>query len=146
MHSDSFIATVSILGIVLGTAVVWMVVRIANRRRKLGRVYWKTAAAAASVLVLYSLSFGPAYWWQHSSGSRIVSVVYAPLVEATGYSPKFVWRALHWYAGCAVKNDGQRLGIAPLFRNGPRAFHWFREVPISVKPPAPNPDGKPESN
>src|SRR5437899_226915 len=96
---------------------------------------------ATCLAVLYVASFGPAYWWQHSSESRIITVVYAPLVETAWHFPTFVMDGMWWYATCAVSDNGKRLGCSPLWRGGPRALSWLFPVAVPVNPPAPNPEG-----
>jgi hypothetical protein len=108
-----------------------------KRRRRWRRI---TLLLAVS-LALYAASFGPAYWWQHSSGNQIIPLVYAPLVEAAWHVPLGA-RALAWYAACGVSDNGKRLGCAPLSRDGIRAFSWITPRDVFGRPLSPMPPGR----
>ena len=109
-----------VVGIATAVFVVLQVVRIVNRRQKRRTIAW--AAAVVALLTVYVISFGPAYWWQHSSRSRAVTILYAPLVETAWRSPSFVVNGLWWYATSAGHDDDMWLGCGPLWRNGPRVW------------------------
>jgi hypothetical protein len=127
-------AVFALVGLAVPAFVVWQTVRIVNRRPNRRAILW--SAAALMLFALYVASFGPAYWWQHSSGSRIVPVVYAPLVETAWRAPRFVINWLGWYASCAGSDYDKRLACSPLWRDGPRAFSWIT-VEIPGRPNAP---------
>jgi hypothetical protein len=155
MHSDEFITIVSTLGIILVAVSVWLILRMVNSRRRPSARFWKTIAVACSLLLLYLLGFGPAYWWQHSSGSRVIPIIYSPLCEITSYSPRWVQHGLARYALWGVTDDGQRFAISPT-GHGPRVFYWLthpvippdpnRGMPRRVNTPAATPDTTSESN
>ena len=132
---------------VIGTSVplfvVWTTVRSVNRRPNRKAIAW--VATVLVLVVLYVLSFGPAYWWQRSSNGQIIPIIYAPLVETAWRSPGFAIKGLTWYACCLGYGENQRFGCSPLWRDGPRAFHWTSIGP-SAKSPAPRLKTPPESN
>jgi hypothetical protein len=132
-----------VIGTAVAAFVVWQTVRSMNRRPNRKGIAWATAGMV--LVVLYVLSFGPAYWWQHSSGSRVIPIVYAPLVETGWRSPRFVLNGLTWYATCTGYDSDKRLGCSPLWRNGPRAFSWI-SVRVPSNPTSPAPNAPPESN
>ena len=133
----------AVIATAVAVCVVWATVRSFNRRPTRKAIAW--AAAVLVLVVLYVLSFGPAYWWQRSSNGRIIPIIYAPLVETAWRSPGFVIKGLAWYACCLGYDEDQRFGCSPLWRDGPRAFHW-----TSIRPPdnsaAPRLNAPPESN
>jgi len=122
------------IGFAVAAVVVWQIVRSINRRPN--RKAIARAAAVTALLVLYVVSFGPAYWWQRSSRSRIIPIIYAPLVEGAWHSPGFVLDGLRWYACCIGYDSDEPLGCHPLWRDGPRAFDWYS---MHVLEPAPVP-------
>jgi len=124
----------AVVGLGIPAFIVWQVVRMVNRRPNRRVLAW--SAGALAIFILYVVSFGPAYWWQHSSGSRLVPVVYAPLVESAWRAPRFVINGLAWYAMCAGADDNKRLGCSPLWPDGPRAFSWIT-IEIPGKPATP---------
>jgi hypothetical protein len=135
--------TFSVIGAAVAAFVVLQTVRSINRRPNRKAIAW--VAAGLALFALYVLSFGPAYWWEHSSGSRIVPIVYAPLVETAWRAPRFVLNGLTWYAMCTGYDDDKRLGCSPLWRNGPRAFSWTT-ISVPPNPRAPAPNAPPKSN
>jgi hypothetical protein len=128
-----------LIGISLAALVVWLTVKIVNRRANRRAIAWATGALF--LFALYVLSFGPAYWWQHDSGSHIVPIVYAPLVETAWRAPRFVIKGLTWYAMCAGSDENKRFACAPLWPDGPRAFEW-----ITIEIPGRSPAAKPHAN
>lgn len=144
MHDEFVTIGIGALGIVAVAFGVRAAIRRINSRKKPPRKFWIRSAWIGGVLVVYVLSFGPAYWWQYSSEDRIIPIIYAPLIEATGHMPRYVWRTLSWYASCGItgasmgmSDEGKRLGCSPLWRNGLRAWHWFTPDDLRVSPPNP---------
>lgn len=102
---------------------------------------WRFWAVVVLFPVLYVGSFGPAYWWQHSSDSRIVTIVYAPLVELAWHFPNPLMDLGWAYANCGVSDNGKRLAWAPLWHDaarpsGPMSLFWFDPTAIAAQAPA----------
>ncbi|RPI81259.1 MAG: hypothetical protein EHM42_10915 [Planctomycetaceae bacterium] len=110
-----------VLGATAAAFAVWQIVAIVNQRQNRRVCVW--TGVVLIVFMAYVISFGPAYWWLRSSGSSVIPVVYLPLTEAAWRSPRFVLNGLSWYA-CRGQPDNMRLGCAPMWRDGPRAFSW----------------------
>lgn len=122
----------------LGTALVaffiWQIVAAINGRQS--RRMRRFALGLLLGLPCYVVSFGPAYWWLRSTNDKIIPVIYCPLVEAAWRAPRPVILRLGDYASVG-KAEHLRLGCGPLWKNGPRAFHWFSIEPFDA-PTAPS--------
>jgi hypothetical protein len=84
----------SILGEAFTAFVVWLGVRIINRRER-----WAIWTAVA--LMAYPLLLGPACWMSSHTGrgAEIVSVIYEPLIFD---GPEFAGCGLQWYSQLAA--------------------------------------------
>ncbi|MBS0263605.1 MAG: hypothetical protein JSS02_16810 [Planctomycetes bacterium] len=126
-------------GTTVGLWIVWQTVRWLNRRPDRKALAWGTTFLVGGVL--YVLSVGPAYWWLQPGDSDVIPGFYAPLSEAAWRGPPWCLKGLAWYTGLFHQNPDHRWGCAPLWRNGPRAFHWVSIIPIQVTSPGENTGG-----
>jgi hypothetical protein len=104
------------LAVAFGAFVVWLAVRIANRRERWAK--W-TLAVVIGLSVLYVASFGPACWAFRSNmtpGSLMfVEKCYRPLVIASRDSPPPIAIPLRWWASLyappvSMTWDGSAMG------------------------------------
>jgi hypothetical protein len=138
----------SICGITLAAICIWLTVRIVNRRERWAK--W-TLTAVIGLPALYVVSFGPACWIGSRTGidsvdrklsASLVSVVYQPMLRLCVRDTR-LGDAFLWYASIGTKNgiftarDAERRVV----------IQWepWRIGKLLIKPPAPNPDGTPES-
>ena len=84
-----------VLAVVVAAFVVWLTVRIVNRRER----WAKWTAVAMGVVLAYPLSLGPACWIssQTGRGDELVSAAYRPLVHVASHNRNSM-RTLLWYA------------------------------------------------
>jgi hypothetical protein len=75
--------------------------------------FWATLAASA--LLLYPLSFGPACWIGERNGIGTVgiSVAYAPIIRGASVEGKPVTRVVLWYAALGASDRTE-----PYVKNG----------------------------
>ncbi len=93
------------LGVVFAAFVVWLTVRIVNRRERWAK---RTALAFVVVLVLYPLSMGPAYWitgrtaWTDLwTWYPVCAVAYWPVWEVARHSA-MLGDAVEWYVALGI--------------------------------------------
>jgi hypothetical protein len=122
---------VGISGLVVAAFVIWLTVRIVNRRERWAK--W-TAVALSIPLVLYPLSSGPVCWVIHHCDLskprlRFVLKLYAPYGLIIENLPEPLKKLEGEYEEFFID-----LG-------SPSHIRW-----APVNPPAPTPDGSSESN
>lgn len=91
---------VEILGAAVGALAVWSIVRLVNRRKKLGRKL--RIALTVAILMAYPLSVGPLVWLNEAGHlsvtvARIVFPPYAPIFWLRTRGPEPLKTALDWY-------------------------------------------------
>jgi hypothetical protein len=69
--------------------------------------FWVTVAVAG--LALYPLSFGPACWLgeRNGVGTRLISVVYRPILWLASSNHGPAARAILWYAGLGASERAE---------------------------------------
>jgi hypothetical protein len=105
MSGEMFFA---VLGVMIGAFVVWLAVRVVNRRER----WAKRLAIGIALLVLYPLSFGPAVWLtaQDCLVESAVARLYWPFLWAYVRMPHSAFLAIHWYGRVGIpKNKGALL-------------------------------------
>jgi hypothetical protein len=93
MSGELILASVSV---VFAAFVVWLTVRIVNRRERWAK--WTLVAALAGLPVLYVASFGPACWISSRTDSQTLPVTYLPIGWIMENSPQPIAMALVDYA------------------------------------------------
>ena len=97
----------AVLGVAFAAFVVWLAVRIVNRRERWAK---RVAIALAVALVLYPLSIGPATWLNDRGllPASAVPSIFRPLFWMYEPAPRSIRAATDWYIGLWSKttNDG----------------------------------------
>jgi hypothetical protein len=95
------------LGVSFTAFVVWLTVRIVNRRE---RRVMRVAIVLAVALVVYPLSIGPATWLDERRliPAFAVPSIFLPLFSMYEHGPRSLRAATDWYIGVRSKktNDG----------------------------------------
>lgn len=125
---------IPVLGITLAAFVVWLVVRLVNRRD--GRTIWMAVGLIA--LTAYPVSFGPAVWFADRGWISLNTVVdwYYPVLRLKEWPGE----ALRKYAGWGVRDDS----LTPFFllinatvvtgSLTDHISHWTAIGPFTYKP------------
>jgi hypothetical protein len=97
----------AVLGLAFTAFVVWLTVRIVNRRERWAK---RVAISLVVAAVVYPLSIGPATWLNEREllPNAALSSIYLPLFWMYEHAPRSLQAAADWYIGVWSKktNDG----------------------------------------
>jgi hypothetical protein len=106
-YNRGMLIVLGFLGVAFAAFVVWLAVRIINRRERWAK--W-TLAAVVLLPVLYVASFGPACWIasRMNADAILLSAIYSPLVDTYCYTDdELLCGAFEWYSTIGAA-DGWR--------------------------------------
>lgn len=94
IHDGNWAAVVvAATGVIFAALCVWLTVRIVNRHKKPGWIFWATVGLTASVL--YVLSVGPVRWMYFKTGEPewlgTMMIIYDPIWWAFENGPHWLW-------------------------------------------------------
>jgi hypothetical protein len=95
MSDAAFQSLVGVVGVAFAAFVVWLTVRIVNRRERWAK---RMLAIAAALSALYALSFGPVCWISSRTESRSLPAVYLPIGWLLNNSPHPIATVIVRYA------------------------------------------------
>lgn len=115
------------LGVAFAACCVWLVVRMANRRKNPGVAFW----ASVALVLGYPLSFGPACWWLSEPlplqaiphlTVRKAPWPYGPIGWIAGHTPRPLNLAINWFATIGIDDtEAVACGISAV-ENGQVVF------------------------
>jgi multisubunit Na+/H+ antiporter MnhE subunit len=95
-----------IFGTAFAAVVVWLGVRIVNRRQRWAK--W-TLAALLGLPVLYALSFGPWCWISSrlQPSGKLDAAIYSPIIRAGYRGPLAMRESIRWWASFGMSKDAR---------------------------------------
>jgi hypothetical protein len=97
----------AVLGLTFTAFVVWLAVRVVNRRERWAK---RVALSLVVALVVYPLSIGPATWLNERGllPTSAVPSIFLPLFWMYEHAPRSLQAATDWYIGMWSRktNDG----------------------------------------
>ena len=103
----------AVLSLAFTAIVVWLTVRIVNRRERWAK---RLAIAVVVAAVAYPLSIGPATWLNERGylATSTVSAVFRPLFWMYERAPRSLQTATDWYIGVWSKKTNEGIFFDPV--------------------------------
>jgi hypothetical protein len=103
----------TVLGLSFGAFVLWLTVRIVNRRERWAK---RVAMALVVAAVAYPLSLGPAAWLFERGllSASVMTSVFNPLFWTYEREPGVIRAATDWYIGVWSKKSNEGIFFDPV--------------------------------